>query len=627
MTEDVTRPERKQAGSASEVSPLNINNRKDIFGSLGMDISRIASVNNVVVPGGNGSSNHVQQWRYQHYDAIVKHSYSQGSTSRPLVGETIGQKFNQITEINPEKEFAVFLEDGIRINFADFRNEAEKLAMGLISLGLRKGDRVGMWGANCFEWLLVQYATSFAGMIMVNINPAYRSYELKYALNKVGCKALIMMPQFKTSNYYEILTEIAPQLELSQPGQLNCDEIPELQHVVLSEGSQKPGCFTLPEIMHLGGIDEHDMLQHVQSSLHFDEPINIQFTSGTTGSPKGATLTHHNILNNASFLCQVLDYYQENTKICIPVPLYHCFGMVIGSLAAMISGATAVFPSRGFDASMALNAVHYEKCTAIYGTPTMFIDMLNVPEFGNYNFSLLRTGVMAGSQCPEEVMKQVIHKMNCKEITIVYGQTEASPITNITRRDDPIDKRISSVGKPFPATEVKIVDSRRRIVPINTPGELCFRGHGVMKGYWGDEQKTEEVLDQNGWLYSGDLGMMDGDGYCEIIGRAKDMVIRGGENIYPKEIEEFLHTHPMIKDVQIIGVPDKRLGEEIAAWIRLHDQVLASPEEIKEFCRGRISHFKIPKYIKFVDSYPLTVTGKVRKNEMREMMVQQLSKN
>lgn len=556
-------------------------------------------------------------------------SYAHGLSNAKLIGETIAQSLAKSVALYPENDFFVFSEDNKRITYSKFYKEASKLGKGLLSLGLQKGDRVGMWGANCLEWVLVQYATAITGMILVNINPSYRAQELQYAINKVGCKALFMTPNSRTKNFYETLTTIIPELLLNEKStQIRTINLPKLETVVITEGAALPGTVAFDEIVCQGSTnDEHLNMkfQEVERSLCFDEPINIQFTSGTTGKPKGATLSHHSILNNANFLCHNLDYFSPETKICIPVPLYHCFGMVLGSLAAMLSGATAVFPSRTFNAEKALKAIQEEKCTSVYGTPTMFIDMLNSKLFDDFDCSSLRTGVMAGSQCPEEVMKQVIEKMNCHEISIVYGQTEASPITNITHFNDPFEKRVSTVGRPFPFVEVKVINKTKQVVPVGDIGELCFRGHGVMKGYWKDDEKSKDSLDANGWLYSGDLGQMDESGYFRIVGRSRDMIIRGGENIYPKEIEEFLHKNPKIKDVQVIGVPNDRLGEEVCAWIRLHDNVDMSKEEVKDFCANGISYFKVPKYIKLVNEYPLTVTGKVKKYKMREMMVKELS--
>eukprot|EP00794_Sanderia_malayensis_P008975 gene8975-9933_t len=557
-----------------------------------------------------------------HHDhqALLTKSYCHGIGGATLIGETIGQRMDKITEMYPDRECVVFVDDNKRATFADFREEVDKIAAGLLALGLKKGDRVGMWGPNCMEWTLVQYATARTGMILVNVNPAYRSHELNYALNKVGCKALIMLPSFKTSYYYDVLLDIAPELESSMPGELDLEKLPDLRHVILTEGDAKPGTFTLEDILNFGGIAERQQVHDIQSHLQFDDPINIQFTSGTTGSPKGATLTHHNIINNGNFMGYNLDFSQPDTRVCIPVPLYHCFAMVLGSLACMCHGVTAVYPSRGFSSELTLKAIHQEKCTAVYGTPTMFIDMLSNPNFDNYDYRSLRTGIMAGSPCPVEVMKQVIDKMHCREMTIAYGLTETSPGTNFTSPTDPLDLRVSTVGRPFPHVEAKVIDSDGDIVPVNTPGELCFRGYVVMPGYWNDEVKTKEAIDEHGWFHSGDLAVMDENEYCKIIGRLKDVVIRGGENVYPTEIEQFLYKHPKVQDVQVFGVEDERMGEEVCAWIRLQSDETCTEDEIKEFCRGKISHFKIPRYIQFVDEFPLTVTGKVKKFEMRKTM-------
>jgi len=559
------------------------------------------------------------------YEPVLTQSYCQGIGPRPLLGETIGQRLDKITELYPDRECVVCVDDNERSTYADFREEVDKLAAGFLAMGLKKGDRIGIWGPNCMEWYLIQYATARAGFIMVNINPAYQSNELEYALKKVGCKALVMVPRFKTSDFYGILKNVAPELEYANSDELKLEKLPDLKHVILTEGSSLPGTITLNDVLNFGGISERQKIQKMQFELQFDDPINIQFTSGTTGNPKGATLTHHNLLNNAYTIGQNLDYTRPGTKVCVPVPLYHCFGMVLGSLAAMAFGATIVFPCRGFDAHKSLYAIHKERCTSIYGTPTMFIDMLNDPQFDTFDFSCLRTGIMAGSPCPIEVMKRIIDKMHCKEMTIAYGLTETSPASNATTRDDPVDLRVSTVGRPLPFVEAKVIDSENNIVPVNTPGELCFRGYLVMQGYWDDVEKTQEAIDSHGWFHSGDLAIMDENMYCKIIGRLKDVVIRGGENIYPTEIEQFLYKHPKIQDVQVIGIPDERMGEELCAWIKLRSNVTATDAEIKDFCKGKISHFKIPRYIKFVDEFPLTVTGKVKKFEMRNTMKEEMS--
>ncbi|XP_065066321.1 medium-chain acyl-CoA ligase ACSF2, mitochondrial-like [Rhopilema esculentum] len=572
----------------------------------------------------SSSNIEIPHHHYEH-EEVLTHSYCQGATSKPLIGETIGQRLDKVTELYPDREFLVCADDNKRATYADFREEVDKLAAGFLAMGIKRGDRVGMWGPNCLEWVLMQYAMARAGIIMVNINPAYRSSELEYALNKVGCKALVMLPRLKTSNFYDILKEVAPDLEVSSPEELQLERFPDLKHVILSEGEAMKGTMTLESVLNFGGIGERQQIHDLQNVLQFDDPVNIQFTSGTTGNPKGATLTHHQLLNNAYFTGINLDYNQPNTKICIPVPLYHCFAMVLGSLASMCFGATAVYPCRGFDPHLTLKAIHKERCTSVYGTPTMFIDMLSSPEMKNVDFSSMRTGVMAGSPCPIEVMKQIIDRMNCREMTIAYGLTETSPVTNATTRDDPIDLRVSTVGRPFPCVEVKVVNESDQIVPVNTPGELCFRGYLVMQGYWNDPKKTREAIDDKGWFHSGDLAVMDENKYCKIIGRIKDMIIRGGENIYPTEIEQFLYKHPKVQDIQVIGVPDERMGEEVCAWIKLRQNETATAEEIKDFCRGKISHFKIPKFIKFVDGFPLTITGKIKKFEMRNQMCEELS--
>ena len=600
-----------------------------VFSGIELNRFRISAKESIISVGPSGwTSLPIRPSRPRFASQLL--SYSHGLSDAKLIGETIPQRLSKVAKAFPDNIFAIFVEDNKRVTYSAFYKEASKLAKGLLSLGLQKGDRIGIWGPNCLEWVLVQYATAMTGMVMVNVNPAYRAQELEYAMNKVRCRALVMMPKYGKTDYYEVLSSLIPEFSMKQSNEtyVKSSKLPKLELVILTEGNALPGTKTFAEVLSRGDDDKslEKRLDLIMKSLCFDEAVNIQFTSGTTGKPKGATLSHHNILNNANFLCHNLHYFQHGTKICIPVPLYHCFGMVLGSLAAMISGATAVFPSRVFNAELALEAVHKEKCTSIYGTPTMFIDMLNCKAFEKFDLGSLRTGVMAGSQCPEEIMKQVIYKMNCHEISIVYGQTEASPITNITHCNDPFEKRVTTVGKPFPFVEIKIVDKNKQIVPIETVGELCFRGHGIMKGYWADEEKTKDSLEDNGWLYSGDLGLMDENGYFKIVGRSKDMIIRGGENIYPKEIEEFLHKHPKIKDVQVIGVPSERLGEEVCAWIRLHDNVTMNETEVKEFCSTEISYFKIPKYIRFVKDYPLTVTGKVKKYEMREIMRIELTK-
>ncbi|XP_048589320.1 medium-chain acyl-CoA ligase ACSF2, mitochondrial-like [Nematostella vectensis] len=554
-------------------------------------------------------------------------SYSHGLASHPLIGDTVGQRLDKVAERFPNREAYVCYEDKERATFAELREEADQLAASLLSLGIKRGDRVGIWGPNMREWVISQFGTARIGVILVNVNPAYQAPEAEYALKKVGCKGLIMADTHKTQDYYNMMTHIAHELSDSSPGELYSNRVPDLRVLVVTtkdKNKKYGGAFTFDEFMKIGGEHERQQIRNMQMALQSDDPINIQFTSGTTGNPKGVTLTHHGILNNAASVGDILNY-AEYTRVCIPVPLYHCFGMVLGSFACVTHGITAVYPSRGFDAGLALDAVQNEKCNSLYGTPTMFIDMLNHPKFEQYDVTSLRTGIMAGAPCPVEVMKKIITTFHMPEMTIAYGLTETSPVTNQTRRDVPVDLRVSTVGTMAPNVEAKIIDSEHgNVVPINTPGEICFRGYNVMQGYWDDYEKTDAAIDSNGWFHSGDLATMDENGFVKIIGRIKDVIIRGGENIYPTEVEQFLYKHPKIQDVQIIGIPDERLGEEVCACIRLHPGESSSPEEIKEFCKGQIAHFKIPKYIKFTEEYPLTISGKVRKFVMREQMIHEL---
>ncbi|XP_020629867.1 acyl-CoA synthetase family member 2, mitochondrial-like isoform X3 [Orbicella faveolata] len=557
----------------------------------------------------------------------LQFSYCQGLSTKRFLGETIGRKLDKTVEKFPDREAYVCCEDNERATFAKFQEEVDDLAAGLLAMGLTRGDRVGMWGPNMREWVITQFAAAKAGLILVNINPAYQVPEVEYALKKVGCKALIMADQFKIQDYYNMITNIIQELPHSKPGDLFNERVPDLKLVVVAARNHEQnfsGAIMFQELMQTGGAKERRQLQKLQRELQSDDPINIQFTSGTTGNPKGATLSHHGILNNAYFVGEVLNYDQDS-RICIPVPLYHSFGMTLGSLMSIIHGTTSVYPSRGFDPGAVLTAIQQEKCTSLYGTPTMFIDVLNHPALDKFDVSSLHTGIMGGSPCPIEVMKQVMTKLHMPQVTICYGLTETSPITNQTLMDDPIDLRVSTTGRVHPNNEAKIVDSHGRVVPINTAGEICFRGYNVMLGYWEDKEKTDACIDPSGWLRTGDIATMDENGYVKIIGRIKDLIIRGGENIYPTEVEQFLYKHPKIQDVQVIGVPDPRLGEEVCAWIKLHSGESATPEEIKEFCEGQIAHFKIPRYIKFTDEFPLTVTGKVKKFVMREKTKQELN--
>jgi fatty-acyl-CoA synthase len=550
-------------------------------------------------------------------------SYVFGASEQPLLGETIGQFFDAACAKWPDRPALVVRHQKVRMSYGELKEAVDKLAAGLLTLGLQPGERIGIWSPNNSEWVLTQFATAKAGLVLVNINPAYRVAELEYALNKVGCKALILAERFKTSDYVGILRELAPELARATPGKLESARLPALRSVVvLGEGSH-PGCLRFSDILSRGGAAEAKRVAELAPLLQFDEPINIQFTSGTTGFPKGATLSHHNILNNGFFIGEAMRLTPDD-RLCIPVPLYHCFGMVLGNLAAVTHGACMVFPGEGFDPLATLETVAEERCTALHGVPTMFIAQLDHPDFARFDLTSLRTGIMAGSPCPIEVMKRAVDKMHLSEITIAYGMTETSPVSFQSSTDDPLERRVSTVGRIQPHLEVKIVDANGRIVPAGTPGELLTRGYSVMLGYWGDEERTREAVDAARWMHTGDLATIDDEGYCNIVGRIKDMVIRGGENVYPREIEEFLYRHPKIQDVQVIGVPDDRYGEEICAWVRLRPGASANEEEIKAFCRDQIAHYKVPRYVKFVDEFPMTVTGKIQKYIMRERMIAEL---
>ena len=554
---------------------------------------------------------------------VLTQSYVHGASDKPLLGETIGRFFDATCTIWAERPALVVRYQKVRMSYGELRQAADKLAAGLLTLGLQPGDRIGIWSPNNSEWVLTQFATAKAGLILVNINPSYRVAELEYALNKVGCKALILAERFKSSDYVGMLRELAPELARAMPGKLESARLPALRAVIVLGESEQPGCLRFSDILGRGGAAEAKRLEELAPVLQFDEPINIQFTSGTTGFPKGATLSHHNILNNGFFIGEAMRLTPED-RLCIPVPLYHCFGMVLGNLAALTHGACMVFPGEGFDPLVTLETVAEERCTALHGVPTMFIAQLDHPEFGRFDLSSLRTGIMAGSPCPIEVMKRAVDKMHLNEITIAYGMTETSPVSFQSSTDDPLARRVSTVGRIQPHLEVKIVDGHGHVVPPGTPGELLTRGYAVMLGYWGDEERTREAIDPARWMHTGDLATIDAEGYCNIVGRIKDMVIRGGENVYPREIEEFLYRHPKIQDVQVIGVPDDRYGEEICAWVKLRPGVAANEEEIKAFCRDQIAHYKVPRYVKFVDEFPMTVTGKIQKFIMRERTIVEL---
>ena len=549
-------------------------------------------------------------------------SYVHGVSDVPLLGETIGVHFERTMARWGGQPGLISCQQGVRWSYRELGEKVDAFAAGLLALGLQPGDRVGIWSPNNAEWVVTQFATAKAGLILVNINPAYRLSELEYALNKVGCRALVTATRFKTSDYIGMVNTLAPELARARPGHLDAAKLPHLR-TVIQIGEAAPGTVPFAEVYGMGGETERARLRELAGLLQFDDPINIQFTSGTTGLPKGATLTHHNILNNGYFLGEVM-HYTERDRVCIPVPLYHCFGMVIGNLACITHGAAMVLPGEGFDPLATLQAVAKERCTSLYGVPTMFIAELDHPEFSRFDLTSLRTGMMAGAPCPIEVMRRVIRDMHLTEITIGYGMTETSPVSTQTAIGDPLEKQVGTVGRVHPNVEVKIVDSEGRIVPRGVAGEFCTRGYSVMLGYWDDEERTAQAIDRGGWMHTGDLATMDADGYCNIVGRIKDMVIRGGENIYPREIEEFLYRHPAIQDVQVFGVPDQRFGEELCAWVKVRAGETLTEDDVKAFCKDQIAHYKVPRHIRFVDEFPMTVTGKMQKFIMREKMTEEL---
>jgi fatty-acyl-CoA synthase len=531
-------------------------------------------------------------------------SYSHGASPDPLLGETIGDNLRRIAAQYPGREVLVDVPTGRRWTYAQFDADTDTLATGLIAAGIEAGDRVGIWSPNCAEWVLLQYATAKAGVVLVNINPAYRGHELGYVLRQSGIRMLVSAESFKASNYRAMIEEVSGDLDA-------------LEQVVYLGSAEWDALMAPPGA-------EGNSLAAREAGLAFDDPINIQYTSGTTGFPKGATLSHHNILNNGLFIGEGCRY-TEADRVCIPVPFYHCFGMVLGNLACTTHGACIVIPSPGFEPAAALEAVQRERCTSLYGVPTMFIAELALPDFASYDLSTLRTGIMAGSPCPVEVMKRVVSEMHMEQVTICYGMTETSPVSTQTRADDDMERRVSTVGRVHPHVEVKIIDPETgQVLPRGTPGELCTRGYLVMLGYWDDEEQTREAIDASRWMHTGDLAVMDDAGYLNIAGRIKDMVIRGGENIYPREIEEFLYAHPAIQDVQVIGVPDAKYGEELCAWVRLHPGETLTLEELREFCTGKIAHYKIPRYLRISGDFPMTITGKVQKFKMREVSVTEL---
>ena len=550
-------------------------------------------------------------------------SYVHGVSSQRLLGDTVGSLLDRIAAAHPERPALVVRAQNVRLSYRQFHAEVERVAAGLLALGLRRGDRVGIWAPNRAEWVILQFAAPKAGLILVNINPAYRLHELEYALNKVRCRALVMPRRFKTSHYLDMLAELAPELASCAPGHLVAERLPALREVIVLDHEASPGTLRWGELVERGDAAAVQQLRVVERELGFDDPVNIQFTSGTTGAPKGATLTHHNIINNGYFIGEAMRL-TELDRLCIPVPFYHCFGMVLGNLACVTHGACMVIPGEGFEVLATLEAVQEERCTGLHGVPTMFIAELEHPEFHRFDLSSLRTGIMAGSPCPIEVMRRVVSEMHMAEVTIAYGMTETSPVSFQSTTDDPLDRRVNSVGRIHPHVEVKLVDERGQVVPRGERGELCTRGYSVMLGYWEDEARTREAIDEAGWMHTGDLAVIDEDGYCTIVGRLKDMIIRGGENVYPREIEEFLYTHPKVQDVQVFGVPDPKFGEQVCAWIQLREGCQSSEAEIQSYCRHHLAYFKVPHYVRFVDAFPMTVTGKVQKYLMPEAMAEEL---
>jgi fatty-acyl-CoA synthase len=550
-------------------------------------------------------------------------SYDHGTSNAKLIGETIGNAFDRTVARHRDRDALIVRPQAVRWTWGELGARVDATAAGLLALGLEPGDRVGIWAPNCAEWVVLQFATAKAGMILVNINPAYRRAELAYALGKVGCKALVLAPALKTSNYLDIINDLTPELATATPGALHASALPELRVVIRLGSDRTRGMLNFDDLAAAGDDATRARLAELTTTLQFDDPINIQFTSGTTGHPKGATLTHRNILNNGFFVGEAIRLTHED-RICIPVPLYHCFGMVMGNLACVTHGAAMVYAAEAFDPLATLQAVQDERCTALYGVPTMFIAELEHPRFADFDLASLRTGIMAGSPCPIEVMKRVLTQMNMREVTIAYGMTETSPVSTQSSTDDPLERRVSTVGRVQPHLEIKIVDGDGRIVPRGVPGEFCTRGYSVMRGYWADKENTHHAIDDAGWMHTGDLATMDADGYVNIVGRLKDMVIRGGENIYPREVEEFLFRHPKVQDVQVIGVPDAKYGEELCAWIKLREGEQATPDEIRAFCSGQIAHYKVPRHILFVDSYPMTITGKIQKFVMRKETIEKL---
>jgi fatty-acyl-CoA synthase len=550
---------------------------------------------------------------------FMSQSFVHGVNTVPLRYEGIGRALESAAGTWGSNDALIVRHQGIRWTYAELNSRVDRLAAGFLALGLLPGDRLGIWAPNCAEWTLTQFASAKAGLILVNINPAYRTSELEFALNKVQCKALVLVERFKTSEFLSMLRTLAPELERCAPGALSAERVPHLKWVIPLGEASSAGCLNFDAVMQSGRHEHHARLARLAEELQPDQAVNIQFTSGTTGLPKGATLSHFNLLNNGFFVGRGLEL-ESSDRMCIPVPLYHCFGMVMGNLACVTHGAAMVYPAEWFDPALTLEAVQAERCTVLYGVPTMFIAELDHSEFGRFELSSLRTGIMAGAPCPIEVMKRVMTQMHLSQLTIAYGMTETSPVSFQSATRDSLERRVATVGRVHPHLMVKIVDADGRVLPRGAQGELLTRGYSVMKGYWDDPERTAEVIDESGWMHTGDLATLDEEGYCTITGRLKDMLIRGGENVYPREIEEFLYRHPKIQAVQVFGVPDPKYGEEVCAWVMLRPGMSATAEELREFCCGQIAHHKIPRHVRFVAEFPMTVTGKAQKFIMREEM-------
>ncbi|EJN39292.1 acyl-CoA synthetase (AMP-forming)/AMP-acid ligase II [Pseudomonas sp. GM84] len=555
---------------------------------------------------------------------MTQPSYTQGNQDKALLDQCIGDAFDATVARFPDREALVVRHQALRYTWRQLADAVDQHARALMALGVQPGDRLGIWAPNCAEWCITQFASAKVGAILVNINPAYRASELDYALGQSGCRWVICADAFKTSDYHAMLLSLIPGLAQGQPGALICARFPELRGVVSLAVAPPSGFLAWHDLQARAEAVSHQALAERQGQLRCSDPINIQYTSGTTGFPKGATLSHSNILNNGYMVGESLGL-TEHDRLVVPVPLYHCFGMVMANLGCMTHGSTLIYPNDAFDALATLRAVAEEKATALYGVPTMFIAELDHPQRRDFDLSSLRTGIMAGATCPIEVMRRVIDEMHMAEVQIAYGMTETSPVSLQTGANDDLERRVTSVGRTQPRLENKVVDGDGNTVPCGEIGELCTRGYSVMLGYWNNPKATAQSIDAEGWMHTGDLAVMDEQGYVRIVGRSKDMIIRGGENIYPRELEEFFFTHPAVADVQVIGVPCSRYGEEIVAWVRLHPGHVASEDELREWARARIAHFKVPRYFRFVDEFPMTVTGKVQKFRMREISIEELS--